>query len=279
MAPPTLVELRARRAQECRLAKDRALVTLEDAEAFLHDRRVLTQTQDSSLPSLFAATHEPAYAPGKSGFGSWPKTKWWWGAELASRPHVQPLKIHKGKLLLLSSEAAATVDPLCRDALARAEDGELGADAAAILRHLRAAGASAADEVRQELALDAKAFRSAREKLEREGALISRAFEGVSPDPGEARPGRAEVPQMHRHGSTLARWDQSHPHRRKASLASALDELVLLAIRAAVVVQEDEPASWFTWPVPRDTIRRLLETRRLMRPAAGWVAALSAGGR
>lgn len=274
MAPPTLAELRARRALECRLVADRALATLEDAEAFLHDRRVLTQTRDSSLPSLFAATHEPAYAPGKAGFGSWPRTKWWWGAELGSRAHVQPLKIHKGKLLLLSPEAAAVIDPLCRDALARAEDGELGAEAAAIVRHLKAAGAGAADEVRLALGLDAKTFRSAREKLEREGAVVSRAAEGGPPAAGEAGPGRPEAPQAYRHGTTIARWDQSHPHRRKAALASALDDLVLLAIRAAVVVQEDEPAGWFAWPVPRDTIRRLLETRRLMRPAAGWVAAL-----
>ena len=273
MAPPTLAELRARRAQECRLVTDRALGSLEDAEAFLLDRRLLTQTQDSSLPSLFAATHEPAYAPGKAGFGSWPRTKWWWGAELGSRAHVQPLKIHKGKLLLLSPEAAAVVDPLCRDALARAEDGELGAEAAAIVRHLKAAGARAADEVRLAVGLDAKTFRLAREKLEREGAVVSRAVDGASPAGGRPAPGRPEA-QVYRHGTTLARWDQSHTHRRKAAHASALDELVLLAIRAAVVVQEDEPATWFAWPVPRDTIRRLLETRRLMRPAAGWVAAL-----
>ena len=232
---------------------------------------MLTQTQDSSLPSLFAATHEAAYAPGKAGFGSWPRTKWPWGAILANRPDVQPLKIHKGKLLLLSPEAAAAVDPLCRDALERAEDGELGADAAAILRHLRAAGPGSGEEVRTALALDAKAFRAAREKLEREGAVVSRSVEGGSPEPGEARPGRTPVPQVHRHGSTIARWDQSHPQRRKGPLPAALDELVLLGIRAAVVVQEDEPATWFTWPIPRDTIRRLLETRRLMRPAAGWV--------
>ena len=114
MASPTLAELRARRAHECRLTKDRALGTLDDAEAFLRDRRVLTQTQDSSLPSLFAATHEPPYALGKSGFGSWPKTKWPWGAELASRPHIQPVKVHKGKLLLFSAEGAAIIDPRAR---------------------------------------------------------------------------------------------------------------------------------------------------------------------
>lgn len=260
-APPTLAELRARRAQECRLTKDRALGTLDDALAFLHDRRVLTQTQDSSLPSLFAATHEPPYALGKAGFGSWPKTKWPWGAELGGRADVQPVKVHKGKLLLFSAEGAAIIDPLCRDALARAEDGELGPEAAAILRHLKAAGPSLADDVKNEIGVDTKVFRSAREKLEREGALVSRSIEG----------GNTEAPQVHRHGSTLARWDQSFTLRRKATLERALDELILLAIRAAVVVQEDEPLGWFTWEVPRDTVRRLLAAGRLVRPAAGWV--------
>lgn len=205
--------------------------------------------------------HEAAYAPGRAGFGSWPKTKWPWGAMLASLPDVQPLKIHKGKLLLLSPEAAAAVDPLCRDALERAEDGELGTDAAAIVRHLEAAGPSLADEVRMELALEAGAFRAAREKLEREGAIVSRM---------QVRPGETEG---HRHASTIARWDRSHPQRRKAPRAVALDDLVVIGIRAAVVVQEDEPASWFTWPIAHNTIRRLLEARRLVRPAAGWVAA------
>jgi len=268
VASPTLAELRARRAQECRLTKDRALGTLDDAEAFLRDRRVLTQTQDSSLPSLFAATHEPPYALGKSGFGSWPKTKWPWGAELASRPHIQPVKVHRGKLLLVSAEAAAIIDPLCRDALARAEDGELGPEAAAILRHLKSAGPSSADDVKNELGVEVKAFRSAREKLEREGALVSRSIDGGSV---AGRHAGAEPPQVHRHGSILTRWDQSFTQRRKAPLDRALDELVLLAIRAAVVVQEDEPLGWFTWEVPRDTVRRLLAAGKLVRPAAGWV--------
>jgi hypothetical protein len=271
VAQPTLAELRARRAQECRLTKDRALGTLDDAEAFLRDRRLLTQTQDSSLPSLFAATHEAPYALGKAGFGSWPKTKWPWGAELASRPHIQPVKVHKGKLLLFSAEGAAVIDPLCRDAIARAEDGELGAEAAAILRHLKSAGPSAAEDVKNELALETKAFRAAREKLEREGALVSRSSEGGTPGSGEARSGRTEQPAVHRHGSTLARWDQSFTQRRKAPLERALDDVILLGIRAAVVVQEDEPLGWFTWEVPRDTVRRLLATGKLVRPAAGWV--------
>ncbi|MDQ3400380.1 MAG: hypothetical protein ACR2G8_09060 [Candidatus Limnocylindria bacterium] len=163
--------------------------------------------------------------------------------------------------MLLSPDAAALVDPLCRDALERAEDGELGADAAAIVRHLGAAGPSGADQVRSELALEAKAFRAAREKLEREGAVVSRP---------QLTPGGVDG---HRSASTIARWDRSHSQRRKAPVAVALDELVLLGIRAAVVVQEDEPGTWFTWAIPRDTIRRLLETRKLVRPAAGWVAA------
>ena len=259
--PPTLAELRARRAFECRLTKERALASLEEAEAFLRDRRVLTQTLDSALPSLFVAIHEAPYAPGRSGFGSWPKTKWWWGSDLASRPEVQPVKVHKGKVVLLSAEAAAVADPLCRRALSRAEDGELGPDAAAIVRALSANGPSGADRLRAELAMSPPTFRAAREKLEREGAVVSRAT---------ASPGRTEG---HRQSSTLARCDQSFTQRRKAQLAAALDELVLICVRAAVVVQEDEPRAWLSWPVPADTIARLLASRKLMRPAAGWVAA------
>jgi hypothetical protein len=174
---------------------------------------------------------------------------------------VQPLKVHKGKLVLLSAEAAAAIDPLCRDALARAEDGELGPDAAAIVRHLKAAGPSSADDVKGELGAETKTFRAAREKLERAGAVVSRS--AVTPGDVEG----------HRHTSTLARWDQSFTQRRRAPLERALDDLVLLGIRAAVVVQEDEPLGWFAWPVSREVIRRLLETGRLSRPAAGWVAA------
>ena len=44
---------------------------------------MLTLTQDSAIPSLFAATHEEAYDATKTGFASWPKTKWSWGGELA----------------------------------------------------------------------------------------------------------------------------------------------------------------------------------------------------
>lgn len=205
--------------------------------------------------------HEPAYAPGRAGFGTWPKHNWSWGLELAKRPDVQPLKIHKGKLVLLSQEAAAAADPLCREALARAEDGGLGPDAAAIVRELAASGPRAADDVRTATGLSAPAFRSAREKLEREGAVVARAAPETRDLDG------------HRQPATLTRWDQSLTQRRKVSAERALDELVLLGIRAAVVVQEDEPRTWFTWPVARDTIRRLRETGKLQSPAAGWVAA------
>ena len=133
---PTLADLRAERIRLCRLTADRALESVDDAEAFLHDRRMLTLVADSSLPSLFGATHEEPYAAVKAGFGSWPKTKWRWGGELAARPGVLTPKIHRGKILFLSREAATVVDPLCRESLGSAEDGSLGADAAAIVRHL-----------------------------------------------------------------------------------------------------------------------------------------------
>lgn len=258
MGIPTLAELRARRANDCRLTRDRALGSIDEAEAFLRDRRILTQTRDSSLPSLAEAVHDGAGAAGSPGAAA-PISARSFGAALAARPHIQSLKALRGRVVLLSAEGAATFDPLCRDALERAEDGELGEHAALLVRRLKVSGPRPADDLRADLDLATKDFRVARERLEAEGAIVSRPAPAAD---GALRP------------STLLRWDQSFTHRRKAPVAVALDEVVLLGIRAAVVVQEDEPRSWFAWPVPRDTIRRLLETGRLVRPAAGWVAAV-----
>src|SRR5436309_6185861 len=84
----SLAELRAKRLFDCRLTPDRKLRTLDDAHAFLQDRRMLTLTQDAAIPSLFAATHEDAYDATKKGFASWPKTKWSGGGQRSGRPAV-----------------------------------------------------------------------------------------------------------------------------------------------------------------------------------------------
>src|SRR5207247_3422251 len=138
--PPvtTLAELRQRRLYECRLTPDRALATLDDAEAFLRDRGVLTLTQDSALPSLFAACHEEPYKRGAAGFGSWPKTKYPWAFQLAERTDVLALKVHRGKVLLCMPAVCRAVDPLARAAPAEAEKAP--DERARLVRHLGSAG-------------------------------------------------------------------------------------------------------------------------------------------
>lgn len=262
MRVPTLAELRTERLRLCRLTGDRALADLDDAEAFLRDRRILTLVADAALPSLFAATHEEAYAPGKAGFGSWPRTKWRWGGELAARTGVLTPKIHKGKILFLSREAASIVDPLCRESLELAADGELGADAAAIVRHLAAAGPTSVEDLKGEVGLEPKALRSAREKLESSGAVVAK--EALVP---------VGIEPAHRHSSMLARWDQVWTQKHKVSPATALDDLVVLGVRAAVVTHQEEIKTWFSWPVITSTIDRLVRSGRLSRPGPGWVAA------
>lgn len=222
---------------------------------------MLTLAQDSALPSLFGACHEEPYDATKRGFASWPKTKWPWGGKLAEREGVLDMKIHRGKTLFVTGEAARAVDPLCRDALevadAAADDG------ARILRHLRAAGPSTVDDLKAELGLDATALRKAREKLERFGAVVSR---GIAVD--DAKGG-------HRHSSELSRWDQVWRKPWRVDADTALAELVVIGVRAAVLAHEDEVArEWFSWPVPRAMIAALLSTGRLQRPASGWLAPL-----
>src|SRR6266516_5916411 len=99
----SLTELRERRAFQCRLTPGRALGSLEEADAFLRDRGLLTRTADCALPSLYEACHEDPYKPTSRGFATWPATKWPWFGELAGRGYLVAA-VHRGKNLLVTGE-------------------------------------------------------------------------------------------------------------------------------------------------------------------------------
>lgn len=235
-------ELRERRAFECRLTPDRALGSLDEAEEFLLDRGLLTRMADCALPSLFAACHEEPYAPGKPGFGQWPRTKFPWFGELGARGYAT-LAVHRGKSLLVTGEFARLLDPLCRAELALREDDPL-------LRHLAEAGPSELDDLQLELGLAPKELRRLRAPLERCGALVARSV--VYEDP-------------HRHTSLLSRWDQVFP---EPAGGGGLAEVFVAAVRAAVLAPEGELRGWFSW----DWDETILDDERLVR-VDGHVAA------
>jgi hypothetical protein len=239
-------QLRRRRAFECRLTPDRALESLDDAEAFLLDRGLLTRTADSALPSLFGACHEEPYAPDKPGFGQWPRTKFPWFGELGARGYPT-LAVHGGKSLLVTDETARLIDPLARAELERRADDLL-------LRHLAEAGPSELDDLQLELGLSPKELRRARLPLERCGAVVARSVVYEEP---------------HRHTSLLSRWDQVFPEQARGG---GLEPLVAAAVRTAVVAPEPELARWFAW-WEDGLVERLVADGRLQRPEPGWIAA------
>ena len=242
----SLEELRERRAFECRLTPDRALGSLDAAEAFLLDRGLLTRTADCALPSLFEACHEEPYAPASPGFGQWPRTKFPWFGELGARGYLV-LGVHRGKSLLVTAEVAALLDPSCRSELERLGDDRL-------LRHLAEAGPSELEDLQLELGLKPKELKAMRHPLERRGALVSRSI--VYEDP-------------HRHTSVLSRWDQVVPE----SSEGGPEDAVVAGVRAAVVAPEDDLRRWFSWTLPDDLVDGLVADGRLVRPEPGWLAA------
>jgi hypothetical protein len=251
-------ELEERRAYLCRLSPDRALESPEDAHDFLRDRGLLTRTPDSALPSFFGACHEEPYAAGSGGFGSWPATKYPWFFELAARPDVHELKVHKGKAILFTDETLALVDPICRSELARMEQYE---EWAILLRHLADAGPSTLADLQTELALKPRELKRLRAPLELCGAVVSRSL-------------RVELPEGgHTHTSELLRYDQAYPAPLEGG---GIDQLVVAAVRAAVVAPEREvPLKWFSWKwlFADDLVERLVSEGRLERPAPGWLTA------
>jgi hypothetical protein len=251
-------ELREQRAYLCRLTPDRALGSSEEALEFLLERGMLTRTPDSALPSLFEACHEEPYAAGSRGFGSWPATKYPWYFELAERPNVHELKVHNGKSILLTDENLALVDSICRFELARME-GE--AEWAPLLAHLTAAGPSTVADLQTELGLKPRELKSLRAPLERCGAIVSRSL-------------RVELPEGgHAHTSELVRYDQAYPDPRGEG---GIEELVIAAVRAAVVAPEREISrTWFSWRwlLEDSLVERLVSEGRLERVEPGWVTA------
>jgi hypothetical protein len=242
-------ELRERRAFECRLTPDRALESLDAAEAFLLDRGLLTRTADSALPSLFEACHEEPYAPDSPGFGQWPRTKFPWFGELGARGHPI-VAVHRGKGLLVSPEVVRLLDPICRAELERLGDDLL-------LRHLAEAGPSELDDLQLELGLKPKELKQLRSPLERCGAVVSRSIVYEEP---------------HRHTSELRRWDQVVP---EPVADGGLADLVVAGVRAAVLVPEREVPRWFSWRWywEDDLPDRLVDDGHLVRPEDGWLAA------
>ena len=239
-------ELQEQRTRDCRLTPDRALETLDDADAFLRERGLLTRNPDCSLPSLFGACHEEAYRPGAGGFGEWPSTKWPWSFELAERAGVVAPKIHMGKTLYLSPDTVRLVDPIIRAELERLADAD--PDWARVLAHLAEAGPSTPDDLRTELGLSSKELKDLRAPLERCGAVVTRA-------------------------EALYRWDQLV--REPAGGAADVGPLVVAAVRAAVVVPEREPRRWFSWRWRWEDglVDRLVDEGELARPEPGWLSA------
>lgn len=242
------------RVRVCRLDPAFALDVFDDAVAFLDDRGVLTQTPCCSIPSLFGACHEEPHSPGKRGYGTWPKTRWWWGGALGNTEGVTVAKLHRGKNVFLSREVADIVDPLCREELARAMDGALGAEATRIVRHLDAAGPSTTDDLKRELGLDGKAFHRGRDALLKRGAVLARSFTEEAGHDG------------HRHSGELRCWD----HVATTVHAHPLGALLRAVVAAAVVLPVAEATSALTWRLPAeaDGVERLRDGRLTVTDAA-----------
>jgi hypothetical protein len=225
-AMSSLGELQMKRGFACRLTPDRTLRSIDEADEFLHDRGLLTRTADSALPSLYEACHERPYKARVPGFATWPATKWPWFGELGARHLV--LKVHRGKNLLVTEATARLLDPICRAELARMTAADPAW--AHLLAHLAEAGPSLLEDLQLELGLKPKELKSLRAPLERCGALVARY-----------------ATLEHAEDTELARWDQVVPNAGGDNVRTALQDLLVAGVRAAVVAPERELKRWFSW--------------------------------
>jgi hypothetical protein len=247
----TAHELEERRAFDCRLTPDRALNDVEEAAAFLAERGLLTRFPDCALPSLFGACHEAPGRAGGRGFDLWPKTKWIFSFQLTQQRGTVLTKLHRGKSLYLSLDAASAFDGLVRHAI-----DDVTGDEATLLNHLEQRGPSIPDDIELELRWTRQRLKRVRARLESVGAVIS---EGLVFEDSTTW-----------HFAPLRRWDQVVASRSTA--ADPFVPVVIAGVKAAVLAPESDIQSWFSWRIPQTTVNTLVEEGRLVRPAAGLLA-------
>ena len=105
-----------------------------------------------------------------------------------------------------------------------------------LLRHLAVAGPSTLDDLQTELSLKPKELKDIRSPLERCGAVVSRSLVYAASE-------------GHAHTSELARWDQVYSGSGDVGvhIHHSLADLLVAAVRAAVVTPEKELKRWFSW--------------------------------
>jgi len=233
------------------LTPDRALESLDDAASFLADRGLLTRMPDSALPSLFGACHESPARAGGRGFDLWPRSKWIWSFQLTLRPGTLLTKLHRGKSLYLMADTARLFDPLVRQSIAAASGDE-----AMLLAHLAKHGESTLDDLEVELAWDRKRVKRVRDRLQHVGAVVG--------------DGLVFEDESTWHFAPLRRWDDLFD--KAAAVEHPYDAVVMAAMRAAVLARVDDLRNWFSWPIPLETVDRLVDEGRLKRPVPGWLA-------
>ena len=157
------------------------------------------------------------------------------------------MKIHRGKSLLVSERVTALLDPIVRAELERMHAA--ADDWRRLLDHLADAGPSSAEDLQVELGLKPKELKATRTPLERCGVLL-----------------------VDERAGGIVRWDQVFPEPTGGSVE--LDDLLVAAVRAAVVAPEPELRRWFswTWRFADDLVDRLVAGGRLVRPETGRVA-------
>jgi hypothetical protein len=106
-----------------------------------------------------------------------------------------------------------------------------------LLDHLAMTGPSNLEDLRTELGLKRQELKALRSPLQRCGVIVARS-EAVTAGEG------------HLHTTELSRWDQAYPGTPGAGQtdpAAALGDLLVAAVRAAVVAPEAELGRWFSW--------------------------------
>ena len=255
------------RDHQHRLRPDLRLKTKAEIVEFVHDQGIVSALGGNELPSLISAVLGKPWKPSSKGFKGW--LDWWslkisgerlptLSGEIERMDDIVATRIFRRTKTLVTGKLWPLIDPIARH---QREYQEMSPLESKLLEEIRTEGPIRTDRLRKTLGLEARdktsLFHRSLTNLESWALIVG------SEDPR---------PERHLHANIWQTWERRTIAKKRSSEISyreAVARLLEEAVKACVIVRDDQIRKWFQWITDTESAKdELVGSKRLLRIGA-----------
>ncbi len=261
-----LRKARSLKEKEHRLRSSLRLTTLDQAEGFVQERKLVSVLGGNELPSIVSAFLGREWKPSGKGFKSWLE---WWSLkvsgkslgrallELERSKTLVPTRIFRGSKTLISGQLWPVLTPIARR-FSESNPSPFSRLERTILETIDRNGPIRTDKLREDLGINGKVdnrkFHSSLSTLESYALIVG------SEDPR---------PERHLHANIWSSWKSLPVERNGTGIQGyedAVQQLLEKTLDAAILAPEREVGKWFKWKqATLEAKEKLLDTGKIIQ--------------